>query len=73
LINAKNNGFDGKKIVAKLRKIKRLQNKEEKLKQHCEKLSEQVKECNNVLPLAQNPYMTNVIPRRNTPNAANEA
>jgi hypothetical protein len=53
LINAKEYGFDGKKIVGKLRKIKRLKNKEEKLKHHCEILSEQVKECNNVLPLAQ--------------------
>src|SRR5919202_5865712 len=53
LINAKDNGFDGKKIVGKLRKIKRLQNKEDKLKHHCEILSEQVKKCNNVLPLAQ--------------------
>jgi hypothetical protein len=53
LMNAKENGFDGKKIVGKLRKIKQLQNKEEKLKHHCEILSTQVKECNNVLPLAQ--------------------
>src|SRR5919202_4134795 len=53
LVNAKENGFDGKKIVGKLRKIKRLQNKEDKLKHHCEILSEQVKKCNNVLPLAQ--------------------
>jgi hypothetical protein len=53
LINAKENGFDVKKIVGKLRKIKRLQNKEEKLKHHCEILSTQVKECNNVLPLAR--------------------
>jgi hypothetical protein len=29
LINAKDNGFDGKKIVEKLKKIQRLQNKEE--------------------------------------------
>jgi hypothetical protein len=53
LINAKDNGFDGKRIVAKLRKIKRLDKKEEKLKQHCEKLSEQVKECNNVLDIKE--------------------
>jgi DNA repair ATPase RecN len=53
LINAKENGFDGKKIVGKLKKIQRLQNKEERLKHHCEVLSEQVKQCNNVLPLAQ--------------------
>jgi uncharacterized protein (UPF0335 family) len=53
LENAKENGFDAKKIVEKLKKIKRLQNKEDKLKHHCEVLSEQVKKCNNVLPLAQ--------------------
>jgi hypothetical protein len=53
LINAKDNGFDGKKIVEKLKKDTRLQNKEERLKHHCEILSAQVKECNNVLPLAQ--------------------
>jgi hypothetical protein len=53
LVNAKDNGFYGKKIAGKLKKIQRLQNKEEKLKHHCEVLSEQVKKCNNVLPLAQ--------------------
>jgi DNA repair ATPase RecN len=53
LVNAKENEFDPKKIVAKLKKIQRLQNKEDKLKHHCEVLSEQVKKCNNVLPLAQ--------------------
>jgi DNA repair ATPase RecN len=53
LTNTKENGFDGKKIVAKLKRIQRLQNKEDKLKNHCEILSGQVKECNNVLPLAQ--------------------
>ena len=53
LVNAKECEFDSKKIVGKLKRIKRLQNKEEKLKHHCEILSEQVKECNNVLPLAQ--------------------
>ncbi len=53
LVNAKENGFDGKKIVEKLKKIQRLQNKEDRLKHQCEILSGQVKECNNVLPLAQ--------------------
>src|SRR5919198_2626238 len=53
LINAKDNGFDPKKIVARLKKIQSLENKEERLKHNCEILSEQVKECNNVLPLAQ--------------------
>jgi len=42
-----------KEIVARLKKIQGLQNKEERLKHHCEILSGQVKECNNVLPLAQ--------------------
>jgi hypothetical protein len=36
LVNAKDNGFDGKKIVGKLKKIQRLQNKEGRLKHHCE-------------------------------------
>jgi hypothetical protein len=53
LVNAKENEFDGKKIVEKLKRIKQLQNKEDRLKKHCEVLSDQVKKCNNVLPLAQ--------------------
>jgi hypothetical protein len=60
LVNAKENEFDGKKLVAKLKKIQRLQNKEEKLKRHCEVLSEQVKKCNNVLPLAQKIVALNI-------------
>jgi hypothetical protein len=32
LTNTKDNGFDGKKIVGKLKKIQRLQNKEDRLK-----------------------------------------
>ena len=60
LVNAKENEFDGKKIVGKLHKIKRLQNKEERLKRHCEVLSEQVKECNKVLPLAQKILALNI-------------
>jgi hypothetical protein len=39
LVNAKESGFDAKKIVEKLKRIKRLQNKEDKLKRHCEILS----------------------------------
>jgi DNA repair ATPase RecN len=57
LVNAKESEFDAKKIVEKL---KRLQNKEDKLKHHCEVLSEQVNECNNVLPLAQNIRAMNI-------------
>jgi hypothetical protein len=60
LVNAKENGFDGKKIVAKLKKIQRLENKEEKLKRHCGVLSEQVKGCNNILPLAQKILALNI-------------
>ena len=60
LINAKDNGFDGKKIVEKLKRIKRLQNKKEKLERYCETLSDQVKKCNNVLPLAQNIRAMNI-------------
>ena len=60
LVNAKDNEFDGKKIVGKLKKIQRLQNKEEKLKRHCGVLSEQVKKCNNVLPLAQKIMALNI-------------
>jgi hypothetical protein len=60
LVNAKEHGFDVKKIVAKLKKIQRLQNKEDRLKNHCEILSEQVKECNNVLPLAQKIVAMNI-------------
>ena len=60
LENAKENEFDAKKIVEKLKKIKRLQNKEDKLKHHCEVLSEQVNECNNVLPLAQKIVALNI-------------
>ena len=53
LVNAKECGFDPKKIVGKLKKTQRLQNKEDRLKHQCEILSGQVKECNNVPPLAQ--------------------
>src|SRR6187200_600775 len=60
LVNAKESGFDSKKIVGKLKKIQRLQNKEEKLKHHGEVLSEQVKKCNNVLPLAQKIVALNI-------------
>src|SRR5919197_608623 len=60
LVNAKENRFDGKKVVGKLKKIERLQNKEDRLKNHCEILSEKVKDCNNVLPLAQKIVAMNI-------------
>jgi hypothetical protein len=60
LVNANEYGFDGKKIVGKLKKIQRLQNKEDRLKHHCKVLSEQVKECNKILPLAQKIVAMNI-------------
>ena len=60
LTNAKDNGFDGEKIVARLKKIQSLENKEERLKHQCEILSGQVKKCNNVLPLAQKMRAMNI-------------
>jgi hypothetical protein len=60
LVNAKEYGFDAKKIVGKLKRIQRLQNKEDRLKNNCEILSGQVKECNNVLPLAQKIVAMNI-------------
>jgi hypothetical protein len=60
LVNAKEYGFDGKKIVGKLRSIQGLEKKKEKLEHHCETLSDQVKKCNHVLPLAQKMVALNI-------------
>jgi hypothetical protein len=60
LVNANECEFDAKKIVGKLKKIQRLEKKENRLKNHCEILSEQVKECNKVLPLAQKMVAMNI-------------
>jgi hypothetical protein len=60
LLNSKEYGFDVKKIVGKLKKIQRLENKENRLKNHCEILSEQVEECNKILPLAQKIVAMNI-------------
>jgi hypothetical protein len=60
LLNAKDYEFDAKKIVGKLKKIQRLEKKEGRLKNHCEILSKQVKECNKVLPLAQKIVAMNI-------------
>jgi hypothetical protein len=53
LVNAKEYGFDAKNIVAKLRNVKRLENKENKLKDNCEALSKQADKYKGILPLAQ--------------------
>jgi regulator of RNase E activity RraB len=53
LVNAKEIGFDSKLIVRKLRNIKRLENKENKLKASCEILSKKLTKYKEMLPLAE--------------------
>jgi hypothetical protein len=53
LINVKENGFDGKKIVGKIRSIKRLEKKEERLRNNCEILSKQLTKYKEIIPLAE--------------------
>jgi DNA repair ATPase RecN len=52
LSNAKENGFDPRLIVRKLRNIKRLENKENKLKASCELLSKKESKYKEIIPLA---------------------
>jgi hypothetical protein len=52
LVNAKEYGFDSKLIVRKLRSIKRLEKKEEKLQNNCEILSKQLIKYKEIIPLA---------------------
>jgi hypothetical protein len=53
LVAAKNYRYSPGKIVAKLRNIKRLENKENKLKNSCEMLSKQLSKYKEIIPLAQ--------------------
>jgi hypothetical protein len=53
LSNAKEFGFEAKKIVGKLRSIKRLENKENRLKNNCEILSKHIAKHKETLPLAE--------------------
>jgi DNA repair ATPase RecN len=53
LETAKEYRYSPGKIVAKLRNIKRLENKESKLKNSCEALSKQVEKYKEIIPLAQ--------------------
>jgi hypothetical protein len=46
-------GFDSRLIVRKLRNIKRLENKENKLKNSCDVLSKQADKYKGIIPLAQ--------------------
>jgi vacuolar-type H+-ATPase subunit I/STV1 len=50
---AKEYRYSPGKIVAKLRSIKRLENKENKLKNSCEALSKQAEKHKEIIPLAQ--------------------
>jgi hypothetical protein len=53
LVNAKDYGFDSKKIVGNLNKIKRLEKKQNKLKNNCELLPNQLAKHKEILPLAE--------------------
>ncbi|MFL6361729.1 MAG: hypothetical protein ACJ72V_20635 [Nitrososphaeraceae archaeon] len=53
LTNTKEIGFDVKKIVAKLRKIKRLDKKEKGLENNCTILSRMLEEYKEIIPLAK--------------------
>jgi hypothetical protein len=60
LSNAKDNGFDGKKIVGKLRKIKRLKKKEEGLKNNCTIFAKQLTKYKEITPLAELIHSMNI-------------
>jgi hypothetical protein len=51
--NAKEYGFDSKKFVGKVRSIKRLEKKEERLRNNCEILSKQLIKYKEIIPLAE--------------------
>jgi hypothetical protein len=53
LVNAREYGFDAKNIVAKLRSIKRLENKEKGLRGNCVIFSKQADKYKGIIPLAQ--------------------
>jgi hypothetical protein len=60
LVNTKENGFDGKKIVGKLRSIQLLEKKKDRLKNDCILLSKQLEEGMKVLPLVQKIVALNI-------------
>jgi deoxyhypusine synthase len=53
LVTAKQYRYSPEKIVSKLRNIKRLENKEDKLRNSCEMLSKQADNYKGIIPLAQ--------------------
>jgi hypothetical protein len=60
LINVKEYDFDGKKIVAKLRKIKRLDKKEKGLENNCTILSRMLEEYKEIVPLSKKIVAMNI-------------
>jgi hypothetical protein len=58
-VNAGRYGFDGKKIVGKLRKIK-LEKKEEGLKNNCTIFAKQLTKYKEILPLAELVHSMNI-------------
>jgi uncharacterized protein (UPF0335 family) len=60
LSNAEEFGFDGKKIVGKLRSIKRIEKKEERLRNNCEILSKQLTKYKEIIPLAELVHSMNI-------------
>jgi hypothetical protein len=53
LSNAKENGFDSKKIVTKLRSIRWLEKRQVRLKNNCEVYSRQLQEYKDIIPLTE--------------------
>ena len=53
VLNAKENGFDSKKIVKELRSIERLEKRKNKAKKNCEMYSKLLQKCKDVLPLTE--------------------
>ena len=53
VLNAKENGFDSKKIVKELRSIERLEKRKNKAKRNYEMYSKLLQKCKDVLPLTE--------------------
>jgi hypothetical protein len=53
LVNAKDYGFDAKKIVGKLRKMKRLEKKEKGLENNCTILTKHLQKYKEIIPIAE--------------------
>ena len=60
LVNAKEYGFDSKKFVGKLRSIKRLEKKQERLRNNCTIFAKQLTKYKEILPLAELVHSMNI-------------